>query len=198
MEASIGPEILHDDMLRTRKLCNEDKAWNHSFALADIAIPSRYNSLISGRFWKNIAIFGLPSFSLWGEEIEDKSRVTNLLRWKISCGICPSKPAFEKFKYLKLFNLHSSEGITELKLLKAKFKLWRYWRSKRMLELRSLPEIDYSLRSRAITRPSSHVTPCHWQQSSFSFQRVSFLDNEGLKIRLVLKWSNMEHCLSSK
>ena len=108
-EESIGLERLHDDMLWTRSPPNGNKEWPHSSPLADIATPSRYNFVISVRFFINIPIFGFSSLRTWCEvNEEDKSRVTNLLRWKFSLGICPSKPALEKFKYLKFWSWCSS------------------------------------------------------------------------------------------
>ncbi|GKV22045.1 hypothetical protein SLEP1_g31949 [Rubroshorea leprosula] len=54
---------------------------------------------------------------------------------EISSEICPVKPAFERLRLLNFASLLNPEGNVELRWLFAKFRLWRFWRLKRLLKL---------------------------------------------------------------
>ena len=198
-EGSRGPERLQFDMLSSCRLCSCNKALIHSFPLADTLTPSIYNCLIMVRFLTSICKSIFSSFSGFPnkKEREEISRVTNLVREEISIGICPTKPAWDKFRYVKFFNLLNPDGISELKLLTDKFNIRRLCRLKRVLELSNPPLIDSPFRSRPITCPSlSQVTPVHLQQSMLEFQNTSLWDFSCSNLRLFFSFSN-DCCWSS-
>jgi hypothetical protein len=117
--------------------------------------------------------------------MKERSRVTNLVSCEISIGICPTNPAFDKFRYVNFSNLLNPEGMEELKKLSSKFSFWRCIRLKRLLELLNPPTICSPLRSRPITRPLlSQVTPLQLQQVVVLFHDFSLVE---------LSWMNVEY-----
>lgn len=76
-------------------------------------------------------------------------------------------------------------------------RLWRSWRSKRLLELSRPLEINSVLRSRPMTCPLLlQVTPTQEQQSVLEFQDMSLEETEESNTTVCFKWSN-DSCWSS-